>query len=323
MSVFEVQNLSLHYLTRFGQKIHAVTDVSFTMEKGEILGIAGESGCGKSTLVNGLMGLFIPPLYPTGGDVRVGGESLMNRSPKDIRENVLSRKVSMIPQGAFNALNPTRKVKDIAADVIEAHMKDVDKKHIYSRLRERFDLFGMNTDKVLNSYPIQLTAGERQRSVIGISTLLNPQMVIADEPTSALDVTTQKVVIKMIFDLLEKGIFSTMIFITHELPLLRHVADNIAIMYAGEFVEVGTTEQIVFDPRHPYTKALMGAMLSAEPGQKQKKPTAIEGAPPNLANPIEGCRFAERCPVAKPECRKNKQDIRIVAGRQVRREYAE
>jgi len=323
MSVFEVQNLSLHYLTRFGQKIHAVTDVSFTMEKGEILGIAGESGCGKSTLVNGLMGLFIPPLYPTGGDVRVGGESLMNRSPKDIRENVLSRKVSMIPQGAFNALNPTRKVKDIAADVIEAHMKDVDKKHIYSRLRERFDLFGMNTDKVLNSYPIQLTAGERQRSVIGISTLLNPQMVIADEPTSALDVTTQKVVIKMIFDLLEKGIFSTMIFITHELPLLRHVADNIAIMYAGEFVEVGTTEQIVFDPRHPYTKALMGAMLSAEPGQKQKKPTAIEGAPPNLANPIEGCRFAERCPVAKPECRKNKQDIRIVAGRQVRCEYAE
>jgi peptide/nickel transport system ATP-binding protein len=323
MAVFEVQNLSLHYLTRFGQKIHAVTDVSFTMEKGEILGIAGESGCGKSTLVNGLMGLFIPPLYPTSGDVRVAGESLMNRTPKDIRENVLSRKVSMIPQGAFNALNPTRKVKDIAADVMAAHMKDIDKKHIYARLRERFDLFGMNTEKVLNSYPIQLTAGERQRSVIGISTLLNPQMVIADEPTSALDVTTQKVVIKMIFDLLEKGIFSTMIFITHELPLLRHVADNIGIMYAGEFVEVGKTEQIVFDPRHPYTKALMGAMLSAEPGQKSKKPTAIEGAPPNLAKPIEGCRFAERCPVAKPECRKNKQNIRMVADRQVRCEYAQ
>jgi peptide/nickel transport system ATP-binding protein len=293
------------------------------MEKGEILGIAGESGCGKSTLVNGLMGLFIPPLYPTSGEVRVAGESLMNRSPKDIRENVLSRKVSMIPQGAFNALNPTRKVKDIAADVMAAHMKDIDKKHIYARLRERFDLFGMNTDKVLNSYPIQLTAGERQRSVIGISTLLNPQMVIADEPTSALDVTTQKVVIRMIFDLLEKGIFSTMIFITHELPLLRHVADNIGIMYAGEFVEMGTTEQIVFDPRHPYTKALMGAMLSAEPGQKQKKPTAIEGAPPNLAKPIEGCRFAERCPVAKPECRKNKQTIRMVGDRQVRCEYAQ
>ncbi len=323
MAIFEVENLGLHYLTRFGQKIHSVTGVSFTMEKGEILGIAGESGCGKSTLVNGLMGLFIPPLFPTCGDVRIEGESLMNRSPKDVRENVLSRKVSMIPQGAFNALNPTRKVKDIAADVMAAHLKSMDRKEIYERLRERFNLFGMNTEKVLNSFPIQLTAGERQRSVIGISTLLNPQMVIADEPTSALDVTTQKVVIKMIFDLLDKGIFSTMIFITHELPLLRHVAHRIAIMYAGQFVELGTTEQVVFDPRHPYTRALMGAMLSAEPGQKQKKPTAIEGAPPNLAHPIQGCRFAERCPVAQPNCKKNEQNIRIVAGRQVRCEYAE
>ncbi|MCL2182781.1 MAG: ABC transporter ATP-binding protein [Chitinispirillia bacterium] len=323
MAIFEVENLSLHYLTRFGAKIHAVTDVSFTMEQGKILGIAGESGCGKSTLVNGLMGLFIPPLYPTSGDVRVGGESLMNRTPQDVRQNVLSRKVSMIPQGAFNALNPTRKVKDIAADVMAAHMKGVDRKQIYERLKERFDLFGMETEKVLNAYPIQLTAGERQRSVIGISTLLNPQMVIADEPTSALDVTTQKVVIKMIFDLLEKGIFSTMIFITHELPLLRHVANDIAIMYAGEIVEMGTAQQVVFDPRHPYTKALMGAMLSAEPGQKQRKPTAIEGAPPNLANPISGCRFAERCPSAKPECKEREQKIRIVGERQVRCEYAE
>ena len=323
MPIFEVENLSLHYLTRFGQKVHAVTDVSFTMEKGEILGIAGESGCGKSTLVNGLMGLFIPPLYPTCGDVRVAGESLMNRTPEDVRRNILSQKVSMIPQGAFNALNPTRKIRDIAADVIAAHEKDSNPKEINDRLRERFDLFGMDTDRILNAYPIQLTAGERQRSVIGISTLLNPQMVIADEPTSALDVSTQKVVIKMIFDLLEKGIFSTMIFITHELPLLRHVAKNIAIMYAGEIVEKGTTEQIVFDPRHPYTKALMGAMLSAEPGQKQKKPVAIEGAPPNLAQPISGCRFADRCPVARSECKMNDQNIRMVGDRQVRCQYAE
>jgi len=323
MATFEVENLSLHYLTRFGNKVHAVSDVSFTMEKGEILGIAGESGCGKSTLVNGLMGLFIPPLYPTSGDVRVNGESLMNRTEAEVRKNVLSRKVSMIPQGAFNALNPTRRVKDIAADVIAAHEQGVDKKQIYDRLRQRFDLFGMDTEKVLNAFPIQLTAGERQRSVIGISTLLNPQMVIADEPTSALDVSTQKVVIKMIFDLLEKGIFSTMIFITHELPLLRHVANNIAIMYAGEIVEKGTTEQIVFDPRHPYTRALMGAMLSAEPGQRQRKPVAIEGAPPNLANPISGCRFADRCPVARPECKLKDQKIRMVGGRQVRCDYAD
>ncbi|MBW8890435.1 MAG: ABC transporter ATP-binding protein [Fibrobacteres bacterium] len=324
MPTFEVDHLSLHYLTRFGDKIQAVSDVSFTMEQGEILGIAGESGCGKSTLVNGLMGLFIPPLYPTSGDVRVGGESLMNRTPVEIRKNVLSQKVSMIPQGAFNALNPTRKIKDIAADVIASHSGGhTSKKDIEARLRQRFDLFGMDTERVLNAFPIQLTAGERQRSVIGISTLLNPQMVIADEPTSALDVTTQKVVIRMIFDLLDKGIFNTMIFITHELPLLRHVANNIAIMYAGEFVEKGTNEQIVFDPRHPYTKALMGSMLSAEPGQKSRKPVSIEGAPPSLAKVPPGCRFAARCPVARPDCKTEKQELRMVAGRLVRCKYAE
>jgi peptide/nickel transport system ATP-binding protein len=324
MPTFEVDRLSLHYLTRFGEKIQAVSDVSFTMEQGEILGIAGESGCGKSTLVNGLMGLFIPPLYPTSGDVRVGGESLMNRTPTEIRKNVLSQKVSMIPQGAFNALNPTRKIKDIAADVIASHGGGhAGKKDIEARLRQRFDLFGMDTERVLNAFPIQLTAGERQRSVIGISTLLNPQMVIADEPTSALDVTTQKVVIRMIFDLLDKGIFNTMIFITHELPLLRHVANNIAIMYAGEFVEKGTNEQIVFDPRHPYTKALMGSMLSAEPGQKSRKPVSIEGAPPSLAKVPPGCRFAARCPVARADCKTQKQELRMVAGRLVRCNYAE
>ncbi len=323
MATFEVKNLSLHYLTRFGKKVHAVSDVSFEMEEGDILGIAGESGCGKTTLVSGLMGLCIPPLYPTSGDVQVEGESLMHRTPHDIRSNVLSQKVSMIPQGALSALNPTRKVKDLAMDVIVSHEGKQPKSDMYDRIFKRFELLDMDTERVLNAYPVQLTAGERQRSVIGISTLLNPKMVIADEPTSALDVTTQKAVIQMIFDLLDKKIFSTMIFITHELPLLRHVANKIAVMYAGEVVELGTTEQLVFDPRHPYTKALMSAMLSAEEGAKGNKPEAIEGAPPNLAKEISGCRFAERCPQARPECSKDKQEIRIVADRQVRCNYAE
>ena len=305
-NVFEVENLGLYYLGRFGDKTHAVTDVSFSMKKGEILGIAGESGCGKSTLVSGLMGMCIPPLYPEKGDVRVRVgdhmESLMHRKLEDVRANVLAQQVSMIPQGAFNALNPVRKIKDIAADVIAAHQqpgKKLDSKEIYDRLCERFDLFGMDTKRVLNSYPIQLTAGERQRSVIGISTLLNPQMVIADEPTSALDVS-----------------------ITHELPLLYHVADNIAIMYAGEIVEYGTADQVVKDPRHPYTQALMGAMLSTEASQRTRHPVAIEGAPPSLKNKIVGCRFAPRCKKACPDCKKNTQNIRIVGDRQVRCDYA-
>ena len=329
-TVFEVDNLSLYYLGRFGDKTHAVTNVSFSMKQGEILGIAGESGCGKSTLVSGLMGMCIPPLYPESGDVRVRNEkgemeSLMHRSISDVRANVLAQKVSMIPQGAFNALNPVRKIKDIAADVIAAHQqpgKALDSKEIYDRLCERFDLFGMDTKRVLNSFPIQLTAGERQRSVIGISTILNPQMVIADEPTSALDVSTQKEVIKMIFDLLDKGSFQTMIFITHELPLLYHVADNIAIMYAGEIVEKGTAEQVVKDPRHPYTKALMGAMLSTEASQRSRHPVAIEGAPPSLRNKIVGCRFAPRCKMACEDCKKNTQNLRVVGDRDVRCDYA-
>ena len=329
-NVFEVDNLSLYYLGRFGDKTHAVTNVSFSMKQGEILGIAGESGCGKSTLVSGLMGMCIPPLYPESGDVRVRNEkgemeSLMHRSISDVRANVLAQKVSMIPQGAFNALNPVRNIKDIAADVIAAHQqpgKALDSKEIYDRLCERFDLFGMDTKRVLNSFPIQLTAGERQRSVIGISTILNPQMVIADEPTSALDVSTQKEVIKMIFDLLDKGIFQTMIFITHELPLLYHVADNIAIMYAGEIVEKGTAEQVVKDPRHPYTKALMGAMLSTEASQRSRHPVAIEGAPPSLRNKIVGWRFAPRCKMACEDCKKNTQNLRVVGDRDVRCDYA-
>ena len=323
MPIFEAKHLSLHYLTRFGAKIHAAVDISFDLEEGEILGIAGESGCGKTTLVSGLSGLFIPPLNYTSGEILVNGKSLVGRTVEDIRENILAREISMIPQGAYNALNPTRKIKDLAMDVLISHEKGkISKKEMYQRIHNRFELLGLDTDRILNSYAVQMTPGEKQRSVIGISTLLNPKMVIADEPTSALDVTTQKQVIGMIFDLLEKKVFSTMIFITHELPLLRHVADKIAVMYAGEIVEMGRSEQLVFTPKHPYTQALMSAMLSAEEGARKRKPEAIEGAPPSLAGEIIGCRFAPRCKYATDACRKNKQEIKIVDNRQVRCDYA-
>jgi peptide/nickel transport system ATP-binding protein len=322
MAVLEVEDLRVHYLTRFGDKVQAVDGVSFKLQKGEVLGIAGESGCGKTTLVSGCMGLYIPPLYHTSGDVRVDGESIIGRTLEDNRKNVLGQKIAMIPQGALNSLNPTRKVKDMAADMILSHDENADRKSIYERLRERFSRIGLDADHVLNSYPVQLPAGTKQRVVIGISTLLNPKVVIADEPTSALDVSTQKAVIRLLFDLMDESIISSMIFITHELPLLRHVSSSIAVMYAGEFVEVGTTEQIIFDARQPYTRALMGSMLSAEPGQRDKKPVAIEGAPPNLGKAISGCRFHERCPVRREDCDTTKQVLRVVAGRDVRCKYA-
>ena len=309
--IFEVDNLRAHYLTRFGQKIQAVDGVSFSLKEGEILGIAGESGCGKTTLVSACMGLYIPPLHLSGGDVRIEGKSIIGMNVEENRRDILGRKISMIPQGALNSLNPTRKVKDLALDMISSHDEKADKKEVHARLRERFQKLGMPADEVLNSYPVQLPAGMKQR------------VVIADEPTSALDVSTQKAVIRLLFELMDQGIIGSMLFITHELPLLRHVSNNIAVMYAGEFVEVGDIEQVIFDPRQPYTKALMGSMLSAEAGHRDQKPVSIEGAPPNLAFPIQGCRFAERCPVVQPDCKANQQVIRIVKDRQVRCQYAE
>ena len=321
-AILEVEHLKLHYLTRFGDRIQAVDDVSFELEEGEILGIAGESGCGKTTLVSGLMGLLIPPLQHTSGDVRIAGRSIVGLGVEQNRKEVLGRLISMIPQGALNSLNPTRKIRDLAADMILSHDETADRREIHDRLRQRFGRIGLEAEQVLDAYPVQLPAGIKQRVVIAISTLLNPKVVVADEPTSALDVSTQKSVIRLMFDLIDEGIVSSMIFITHELPLLKHVSDRIAVMYAGEIAELGTADQVILDGRHPYTRALMGSMLTAEPGQRAKKPVAIEGAPPNLGKAITGCRFAPRCPVVQADCRTERQELRTVAGRLVRCNHA-
>lgn len=322
MALFEVDNLKLHYRTRFGEQIHAVDGVTFNLEKGEVLGIAGESGCGKSTLVNGCMGLFLPPLYHTSGDIQIKGQSIVGLDKEVLRKDILGKKITMIPQGALNALNPTRKIKHFASDVMLSHYPEMKRKEVEERLFERFNAIGLDAKRVLNSYPVELSGGMKQRVVIGVSTLMNPEVVIADEPTSALDVSTQRSVIEMIFKLMDQDIIKSMMFITHELPLLKHVSSKIAIMYAGEFVEYGTTDQVLFDPKQPYTKALMDSMLLAEEGADDNKPVALEGAPPNLENPPKGCRFAERCPMAQPDCATTSQIIRTVKDRQVRCAYA-
>ncbi|MGM0443753.1 MAG: ABC transporter ATP-binding protein [Fibrobacterota bacterium] len=254
--LLDVNDLKLHYLTRFGDRVDAVKGVSFQLERGKVLGLAGESGCGKSTLVKGILGLFIPPLYKTSGEVYISGTETTEMDREDLRVKVLGKKISMIPQGALNSLNPTRRVRKFAADVMAEHEPGLTRGEINQRLSERFEAIGLDP-QVLDKYPVELSGGMKQRVVIGISTLMNPDVVIADEPTSALDVSTQKSVIIMLKELMKKGYFGSMIFITHELPLLYHVANDIAVMYQGEIVEQGTSEQIIHEPTHEYSKMLM------------------------------------------------------------------
>ena len=192
---------------------------------------------------------------------------------------------------------------------------------MYEKLCERFELIGMDAKKVLGSFACELSGGMKQRAVIGLSTLLNPKVVIADEPTSALDVSTQKAVIELMLDLLDKRIFSSAIFITHELALLKHVADRIAIMYAGEFVEFGETDQVLLEPAHSYTKALMDSMLLPEALAGGHKPRGLDGAPPKLSELRKGCRFAPRCKEAREDCAREDQVLRTVNQRQVRCKY--
>jgi len=300
--MLEVKDLTTKYITRYNEDIFAVDHVSLKVEEGKSLGIAGESGCGKSTLALSLMGYYFPPLYYTSGEIIINGKNISGMNPDEVRKSILGTEIAYIPQAAMNALNPTRKIINFIEDVMQAHDLLVTKKDVYDRARMLFETLGLPED-VLQKYPVELSGGMKQRTVIAISVLLLPKVLIADEPTSALDVTSQKMVIKMLRKLMEIGYISSMIFITHELPLLKNVTDDIMVMYAGQIVEKATTQEAVFDPLHPYAKGLMGSIIVPEKGLRDVELTAIPGVPPNLKNPPAGCRFAERCKYVKPECR--------------------
>jgi peptide/nickel transport system ATP-binding protein len=300
--MLEVNGLTTKYVTRFGESIYAVDHVSLKVEEGKSLGISGESGCGKSTLALSLMGYYFPPLHYTSGEIIIDGRNISGMDPDDIRRTILGTEISYIPQCAMNALNPTQKVIRFIEDVIQAHDPKVSKKEIFELARERFETLGLPSE-VLEKYPVELSGGMKQRTVIAISVILCPKVLIADEPSSALDVTSQKKVIKMLLDLMEKGFIKSMIFITHELPLLYNVTDDIMVMYGGQIVEKATAKEAVFDPLHPYSKGLMGSIIVPEHGLRDIKLTAIPGVPPNLKDPPEGCRFAERCKYVRPECK--------------------
>jgi peptide/nickel transport system ATP-binding protein len=311
--MLEVKELTTKYITRFGEDVYAVDHVSLKVEEGKTLGIAGESGCGKSTLALSLMGYYFAPLHYTSGEIIIDGRNISGMNPDDVRRSILGTEIAYIPQSAMNALNPTQKIIHFIEDVIQEHDLYVSKKDIYTRARILFETLGLPAD-VLQKYPVELSGGMKQRTVIAISVLLLPKVLIADEPSSALDVTSQKMVIKMLRQLIEIGYISSLIFITHELPLLFNVADDIMVMYAGQIVEKGTAKETVFDPLHPYAKGLMGSIIVPEKGLRDVKLTAIPGVPPNLKKPPAGCRFAERCKYVQPGCKAHSVDLREVEG---------
>ena len=300
--ILKVRELTTKYITRYREDVYAVDHVSLEVEEGKSLGIAGESGCGKSTLALSLMGYYFPPLHYTSGDIIIDGRNISGISPDEVRQSILGKEISYIPQSAMNALNPTQKIIHFIEDVFRAHDRDKTKKEIHELAAETFETLRLPAE-VLKKYPVELSGGMKQRTVIAISVLLRPKVLIADEPSSALDVTSQKIVIKMLKDLMEKGFIKSMIFITHELPLLFNVTDDIMIMYAGQIVEKAHAREAVFDPLHPYAKGLMGSIIVPESGLRDVKLTAIAGSPPNLKTPPAGCRFAERCNYVQPECR--------------------
>lgn len=310
--MLEVKDLTTKYITRFQEDVYAVDHVSLKVEEGKTLGISGESGCGKSTLALSLMGYYFAPLHYTSGEIIIDGRNISGMDPDDVRKSILGTEISYIPQSAMNALNPTQKIIHFIEDVIQAHDPYKTKKEIYEIAGGCCDVLGLPAE-VLQKYPVELSGGMKQRTVIAVSVMLFPKVLIADEPSSALDVTTQKMVIKMLKNLMENGFIKSMIFITHELPLLYNVADDIMVMYAGQIVEKGTAKEVVFDPLHPYSKGLMGSIIVPEKGLRDVKLTSIPGVPPNLKNPPSGCRFAERCKFVRPECKAFPVGLRDVA----------
>ena len=311
--MLEVKELTTKYITRFREDIYAVDHVSLKIEEGKSLGIAGESGCGKSTLALSLMGYYFPPLHYTSGEIIIDERNISRMKPDDIRKSILGTEISYIPQSAMNALNPTQKIIHFIEDVIHAHDEYIPPAEIYELAKESFEALGLSAD-VLQRYPVELSGGMKQRTVIAISAILFPKVLIADEPSSALDVTSQKMVIKMLKYMMEKKLIKSMIFITHELPLLYNVTDDIMVMYAGQIVEKGTAREAVFDPLHPYSKGLMGSIIVPEDGLRDVQLAAIPGVPPNLKNPPIGCRFAERCKYVRPECEAASVSLHDIGG---------
>jgi oligopeptide/dipeptide ABC transporter ATP-binding protein len=291
MSLLELEHLSKTYPGAGGTSVQAVSDVSLSIEAGEVLGVVGESGCGKSTLGRTLLRL----IEPSGGTIRFAGEDLPKLSPR--RMKAIRKDMQIIFQDPFGSLNPRHTVGYIIGEPLVVH-RIGDRASRRRRVAELLALVGLPADGA-KRYPHEFSGGQRQRIAIARALALEPKLLVADEAVSALDVSIQSQIINLIAEL-QRRLNLAMMFISHDLSVIRHVSDRIAVMYLGRIVEIGPAETVMDKPLHPYTQALLSAI--PRPGQKRAERTVLRGELPDPANPPKGCAFHTRCPHVMPVC---------------------
>ena len=302
MPLLEVEGLRTYYFTRAGP-VRAVDGVSFFVEKGEVFGLAGESGCGKTTAGLSILRLLPPYGRIVGGRIVFDGVDLLSIREPEFRRKYRWKRISMIFQGAMNALNPVFKVGDQIAEAIMLHEK-VSKEEAMDKVRELFKKVGIEPSRVDN-YPHEFSGGMRQRAMIAMALACNPELVIADEPTTALDVVIQGQILDLLRKLKEEYDLSV-ILITHDMSVIAELCNRVGIMYAGKLVECADVRTIFKEPSHPYTQGLISAIPSLTGPKVRLK--SIPGAPPDLLNPPRGCRFHPRCPYAIDKCRREEPE---------------
>jgi peptide/nickel transport system ATP-binding protein len=290
--LIQVKNLKKYFKTPKGL-LHAVDDVDFTIKKGETLGVVGESGCGKSTTGRLLLRL----IEATGGEVLFEGKNVLNYNKEQMRQ--LRKEMQIIFQDPFSSLNPRMTIAEIIGEPLIIHKAVNSKEELNKRVSQLMDIVGLS-ERLVNTYPHELDGGRRQRIGIGRALALNPKFIVCDEPVSALDVSIQAQVLNLMQDL-QKEMGLTYMFITHDLSVVKHISNDIAVMYLGKLVEKAPAKELFKNPTHPYTKALLSAI--PVPSIKHKKERILlKGEITSPINPAPGCRFAKRCPYAKEKC---------------------
>jgi peptide/nickel transport system ATP-binding protein len=314
--LLDVKDLKAYYTTRMygiSRQVKAIDGVTMRLRRNEIYGVAGESSCGKTTLIKTLSGTIKPPLKIHEGNIhchfKFGDIDMASVSQDELQRNVRWKEISYVMQGSMSVLNPVRKVIKTFEDIVRTHEGIRDKKAFMERVREHVKKLGLPPD-VLNSYPHELSGGMRQRVAIALATVFHPSLIIADEPTTALDVVVQRGVLQLLKEIQGES-KNTVLLVTHDMAVHANVADRVAIMYAGRLMEEAPTEIIFKRPEHPYTRHLISSLPVI--GEKSIK-NALEGAPPNLANPPEGCRFHPRCPRVMDICKTEVPEMRDLGG---------